>query len=58
MKTAFKIAVDNGNKVVEIEAGEQDVSDRVVEVAVNQLKVATLKKGKSNANSGASEAQT
>lgn len=32
----------DGKSVVEVEAGEQDVSDRCAEVAVEHLKVATL----------------
>lgn len=37
----FKFAVD-GNQVIEVEPGEQDVSERCAEVAVEHLKVATL----------------
>lgn len=38
---AFPFSPD-GNHVVQIEAGEQDVSDRCAIVAVEHLKVATL----------------
>lgn len=48
VKQTFKIAIENGNKVVEIEKGDQDVSDRIAEVAVNQLKVATITQWCSN----------
>lgn len=49
VKQTFKIAIENGNKVIEIGKGDQDVSDRIAEVAVNQLKIATFKaKGKQN----------
>jgi hypothetical protein len=41
---AFKFAVD-GNHVIEVEPGEQDVSERCAEVAVEHLKVATRVKG-------------
>ncbi len=37
---AFKFAVE-GNHVIEVEPGEQDVSERCAEVAVDQLQVAT-----------------
>lgn len=40
----FKVAVDNGNRVIEIEPGEHDVDDRIAEIAVNQLKVAEYAK--------------
>jgi septal ring-binding cell division protein DamX len=36
----FKFAVD-GNQVIEVEPGEQDVSERCAEVAVDHLKVAS-----------------
>lgn len=57
VKEQFQIAVDNGNRVVTIEKGEQDVGERVALVAVEHLKVATLKKagGKNANNSGAGE---
>ena len=42
VKETFKVAVDNGNRVIEIEPGEHDVDDRIAEIAVNQLQVATL----------------
>ena len=42
VKETFKVAVDNGNRVIEIELGEHDVDDRIAEIAVNQLQVATL----------------
>ncbi|WP_353173695.1 hypothetical protein [Acinetobacter rudis] len=49
VKQDFKIAIENGNKIIVVEKGDQDVSDRVAEVAVNHLKVATFKtKGKQN----------
>lgn len=49
VRELFEVAVENGNKVITFEAGEHDVDERVAEVAVNQLKVATLKaKGKQN----------
>lgn len=41
VKQAFQFAVD-GNHVVDIEVGEQEVSERCAVVAVEQLKVATL----------------
>lgn len=37
---AFKVAVDNGNRVIDIDLGEHDVDDRIAEIAVMQLKVA------------------
>jgi hypothetical protein len=40
----FKFAVD-GLHVIEVEPGEQEVSERCAEVAVDQLKVATLVDG-------------
>lgn len=40
VKETFKVAVDNGNRVIEIEPGEHDVDDRIAEIAVNQLEVA------------------
>lgn len=60
VKEKFKIAIDNGNQVVEFEPGEFLVDDRVAHVAINQLKVAVLKKGGKNANSdaGTGEGQT
>ncbi len=42
VKESFKVAVDNGNQVIEIEPGEHDVDDRIADVAVNQLGVAEL----------------
>ena len=42
VKKPFKVAVDSGNRVIEIEPGEHDVDDRIAEVAVNQLQVAEL----------------
>ena len=42
VKEAFKVAVDNGNRVIEIQLGEHDVDDRIAEVAINQLQVAEL----------------
>ncbi len=36
VKESFKVAVDNGNQVIEIEPGEHDVDDRIADVAVNQ----------------------
>lgn len=39
--TAFPFAVD-GNEVVQVEEGEQDVSDRCAVVAVDHLGYATL----------------
>lgn len=41
VKKAFPYSPD-GKSVVEIEAGEQEVSERCAEVAVEHLKVATL----------------
>lgn len=58
VKQAFQIAI-NGNQVVTIEAGEQDVTDRVALVATEHLKVATLKKSgvkNGNARTGSSKA--
>ena len=59
VKQDFKIAIENGNKVILIEKGECDVSDRIAEVAVNQLKVAVFKaKGKQDesvSNAGTSK---
>ncbi|WP_048764981.1 hypothetical protein [Acinetobacter sp. 243_ASPC] len=43
----FKIAIENGNKVIEIEPGEHDVDDRIAVVAVDILGVATHKEIKS-----------
>lgn len=43
----FKIAIENGNKVIEIEPGEHDVDDRTAVVAVDILGVATHKEIKS-----------
>ena len=40
VKETFKVAVDNGNRVIEIEPGEHDVDDRIAEIAVNQFEVA------------------
>ncbi|MBP5971065.1 hypothetical protein [Pseudomonas iridis] len=40
----FKFAVD-GNHVIEVEPGEQDVSERCAEVAVEHLQVATYPGG-------------
>ena len=42
VKKPFKVAVDSGNRVIEIEPGEHDVDDRIAEIAVNQLEVAEL----------------
>lgn len=42
VKKTFKVAVDNGNRVIEIELGTHDVDDRIAEIAVNQLQVAEL----------------
>ncbi|RLZ06657.1 hypothetical protein EAH57_15580 [Acinetobacter sp. 2JN-4] len=51
VKEKFKIAIDNGNQVVEFVPGEFMVDDRVAHVSIHQLKVAVLKKGGSkNAN--------
>ena len=38
----FKVAVDNGNRVIEIDIGMHDVDDRIADIAVNHLQVATL----------------
>lgn len=48
VKETFKVAVDNGNRVIEIEPGEHDVDDRIAEIAVNQLQVAELVQPDSN----------
>ncbi|MHA3083740.1 hypothetical protein ACX1NX_11370 [Acinetobacter sp. ANC 5383] len=61
VKQKFKIAVENGNQVIEFNEGEHDVSERVAIVAVEHLKVASLKKsgGKNaNANVATGQAQT
>ena len=42
VKKLFKVAVENGNKVIQIEPGTHDVSDRIAEIAINQLLVAEL----------------
>lgn len=42
VKESFKVAVDNGNQVIEIEPGEHEVDDRIADVAVNQLGVAEM----------------
>ncbi len=42
VKELFSIAIENGNKVIEIEPGHHEVDDRIAEVAVNHLQVATL----------------
>lgn len=45
----FKVAVDNGNRVIEIEPGVHEVDDRIAENAVKHLQVATYKEeGKAN----------
>jgi len=38
----FKIAVENGNKVIEIEPGIHDVEERIADIAINHLQVAIL----------------
>ncbi|MNJ50959.1 HeH/LEM domain protein [compost metagenome] len=50
VETPFKFAED-GNEVVEISAGEHDVSDRCALVAVEHLGVATYLDGRSSAES-------
>ena len=42
VKNLFNVAVENGNKVIQIEPGTHDVSDRIAEIAINQLLVAEL----------------
>lgn len=42
VKKAFKVAVDNGNRVIVVKLGRHDVSDRIAEVAVNQLGAASF----------------
>ena len=42
VKETFKVAVDNGNRVIEIEPGVCDVDDRIADIAINQLQVAEL----------------
>lgn len=42
VKESFKVAVNNGNQVIEIEPGEHEVDDRIADVAVNQLGVAEM----------------
>ena len=42
VKELFKVAVDNGNRVIEIEPGMHDVDDRIAVIAVDQLGVAEL----------------
>jgi len=45
----FKIAVENGNKVIEIEPGVHDVEERIADIAINHLQVANYKdEGKVN----------
>ena len=39
---AFKVAVENGNKVIEIDLGQHEVEDRIAKIAVNQLQVAAF----------------
>ncbi len=57
VKEQFQIAIDGGNKVVTYSVGEHEVSERVALVAVEQLKVATVKKtGGRGANTKSSQA--
>jgi hypothetical protein len=59
VKKKFKIAISNGNQIIEFKLGDYVVDDRVADVAVNQLKVAVLKRGgekNANSNSGTGEA--
>lgn len=59
VKEKFDIAINNGNEVVEFEPGEFMVDDRVAKVAIDQLKVASLKKGgtkDANTDTGTGEA--
>lgn len=59
VKEQFQIAIDGGNKVVTYSPGEHEVSERVALVAVEQLKVATVKKaGGRSANTKPSQAAT
>lgn len=49
VETPFPFAVD-GNHVVQVEAGEQEVSDRCAIVAVEHLGVATLLEGENESD--------
>ena len=46
----FKIAVENGNKVIEIEPGIHDVEERIADIAINHLQVAILVESSADAD--------
>ena len=51
----FKIAVENGNKVIEIEPGIHDVEERIADIAINHLQVAILVESSADADADAEQ---